>query len=131
MVNVSEIIEKISLGQIHPVEFTILIENRRFSIRDAKIQKGTAPVKKPTLRGGVYFSDLNNYTLTGTVTDFEILPLLSGKMLGPNTEFAEIPVFAKIMPDNKKIIFTTNLTNMMQNSKKIVLNLVITRTEID
>lgn len=130
MVEVTEIAEKIILGQISMNESSILVDKREFSLHDVNIAKSTAPVKKPTMRGGVYFANVNNYKLSGTVTDFDILPMLSGKMLGPNTDFAEIPVTAEISPGTQKLVLITNLTDMMQNSKKIVLNMVIVRAEI-
>ena len=48
-------------------------------------------------------------------------------MLGPNTEFQDIILQTKYEKNNKctKLNIITNLTNSMQNSNKIELNLVI------
>ncbi len=128
MTEIAEIAEKIASGSVNPSEFSIMVDGKSFPLSNVSIAKTTAPVKKPTMRGGVYFANMDNYKLTCTLTDFDILPMLSGKMLGPNTDFAEIPITAKI-PENDNLVFITNLTDMMQNSKKIVLNMSIVRIE--
>ena len=129
MTEISEIAEKIVSGHITLSNFSIMVDGKSFPLIDVSVVKSTAPVKKPTMRGGVYFANMDNYKLTGTVTDFDILPMLSGKMLGPNTDFAEIPITAKTL-ENENLVLITNLTDMMQNSKKIVLNMVIVRIRV-
>ncbi len=113
------------------LNFSILVENKSFPLNDATIQKSPTPVNSPTLRGGVYFSDTYVYKIKGNVTDSTIIPLLSKTMLGPNTEFGDILVKTNIKLDseNADIIFHTNLTNSMQSSSKIELNLLITKIE--
>ncbi|MFQ5572741.1 MAG: hypothetical protein ACE5EJ_00670 [Nitrosopumilaceae archaeon] len=113
------------------LEFSVHIENKSFALNEAVIEKSSTPVSSPTLRGGVYFSDTYVYKIKGSTQDSTIIPLLSKTMLGPNTEFGEILVksSAKIDSNSVDISLYTNLTNSMQSSSKIELNLIIVRAE--
>ncbi len=84
---------------------------------------------KPTTRGGVYFSDTSVYKIQGAIYDTSIIPLLSKTMLGPNTEFGEIEVTANVIIKKIKrnVSFFTYLTNTVQSSSKVVLNMNIVR----
>jgi len=113
------------------LEFSAQIENKLFALNDALIEKSSTPVTSPTLRGGVYFSDTYVYKIKGIVSDSAIIPLLSKTMLGPNTEFSDILVKTSAIIDSNKadISLHTNLTNSMQSSLKIELNLIIISAE--
>ena len=115
----------------HRLEFLAQIENKSFVLNDALIEKSSTPVTSPTLRGGVYFSDTYVYKIKGIVSDSAIIPLLSKTMLGPNTEFSDILVKTSAIIDSNKadISLHTNLTNSMQSSSKIELNLIIISAE--
>lgn len=120
----------IQLQKKKPLKFTVHIGSQSFALNDASIEKSSTPVTSPTLRGGVYFSDTYVYKIKGFVSD-SIIPLLSKTMLGPNTEFSDILVKTNTMLDSENINITlhTNLTNSMQSSSKIGLNLIITKAE--
>lgn len=113
------------------LEFSAQIENKSFALNEASIEKSSTPVTSPTLRGGVYFSDTYVYKIKGIVSDSAIIPLLSKTMLGPNTEFSDILVKTSAIIDSNKadISLHTNLTNSMQSSSKIELNLIIISAE--
>ena len=113
------------------LEFSAQIENKSFVLNNASIEKSSTPVTSPTLRGGVYFSDTYVYKIKGIVSDSAIIPLLSKTMLGPNTEFSDILVKTSAIIDSNKadISLHTNLTNSMQSSSKIELNLIIMSAE--
>ncbi len=113
------------------LEFSVQIENKLFALNEASIEKSSTPVTSPTLRGGVYFSDTYVYKIKGIVSDSTIIPLLSKTMLGPNTEFSDILVKTSAIIDSKKanISLHANLTNSMQSSSKIELNLIIISAE--
>jgi hypothetical protein len=121
----------LQLQEKYPLEFSVHIENKSFSLNEASIEKSSTPVTSPTLRGGVYFSDTYVYKIRGIVNDSTIIPLLSKAMLGPNAEFGDILVKTSPMIDSNKtdISFHTYLTNSMQSSSKIELNLIITKVE--
>ncbi len=113
------------------LEFSAQFENKSFALNEASIEKSSTPVTSPTLRGGVYFSDTYVYKIKGIVSDSAIIPLLSKTMLGPNTEFSDILVKTSAIIDSNKadISLHTNLTNSMQSSSKIELNLIIISAE--
>ena len=121
----------LQLQEKQRLEFSVHIENKSFALIEASIEKSSTPVTSPTLRGGVYFSDTYVYKIKGTVSDSTIIPLLSKTMLGPNTEFSDILVKTSAIIDsnNVDISLHTNLTNSMQSSSKIELNLIIISAE--
>jgi len=121
----------LQLQEKQRLEFSVHIENKSFTLNEASIEKSSTPVTSPTMRGGVYFSDTYVYKIKGIVSDSTIIPILSKTMLGPNTEFSDILVkTSAIIGSNKSdISFHTHLTNSMQSSSKIELNLIITRAE--
>ncbi len=42
---------------VHSPKFTILVNDRIFSLMDVSIANSSIPVNEPTTRGGVYFSE--------------------------------------------------------------------------
>jgi hypothetical protein len=65
------------------------------------------------------------------VEDLSVVPLLTKKMLGPNTEFGELKITTTIDSDGKSIpveIFT-NLINSVQTPSSIELSLIIVKLE--
>ncbi len=121
----------LQLQEKQRLEFSAQFENKSFALNEASIEKSSTPVISPTLRGGVYFSDTYVYKIKGIVSDSTIIPLLSKTMLGPNTEFSDILVKTSAIIDSNKadISLHTNLTNSMQSSSKIELNLIIISAE--
>ncbi|MBI5377695.1 MAG: hypothetical protein HZA82_03635 [Thaumarchaeota archaeon] len=91
------------------------------------------PVNRPTTRGGVYSVSDKEYKIKGTIHDLSLIPFISKMMLGPNTEFQEIPVKTQVEIDGKNNTCTlfTYLINAMNNSSKIIFNLLIVRTKIE
>ena len=89
------------------------------------------PVNEPTTRGGVYFSDKFAYKMNGTIEDLSVVPLLTKKMLGPNTEFGELKITTQIESDEKilNLEIITNLTNSVQTPNSIDLNMIILKLE--
>jgi hypothetical protein len=109
--------------------FIIHFENIKYPLENVTIIKSSNPVSKPTVRGGVYISDAFDFKIKATVNDFTILPLLSKSMLGPNTEFQELKITCNIPLEKfqKNVSFFVHLTNSMQTSSHIELNMRIIR----
>ena len=105
-------------------KFKLLISNKIFKINDIKVFENENPVTKPTTRGGVYFSDIKEMKVKVTLSDTSITKHISKAMLGPNKTFLDIFIEADIN-DEQKICLTTNLTNTMQDSSKIVMYFMI------
>lgn len=113
-------------------KFTMHLNERDYSLQQVSILNSPNPVNSPTTRGGVYFADKFAYKLKGTVEDLSVVPLLSKKMLGPNTEFGDIKITTEMNVENQKrdVVIHTNLTNSVQGPSKIELNMIIVKIQL-
>ena len=111
-------------------DFNMLIGVNSFGINKIKIFQTDNPITKPTTRGGVYFAELKEWKIEATVLDTSITKHLSKTMLGPNKDFLDIILEARIQ-DNQKISLVTNLTNSMQNASKIILYLTLKDANVE
>lgn len=128
----NELLEKLmKFNENNPPKFTLYVNERTYPIASTLITNSPIPVNEPTTRGGVYFSDKFAYKMKCVVEDLSVVPLLTKKMLGPNTEFGELKITTMIESDGKSIpieIFT-NLTNSVQTPSSIELSLIIVKLE--
>jgi len=122
----------IQLHENSSLDFFLHADKKIHHLNSVKISKSPTPVIKPTLRGRVYFSDTHVYKITGIIDDLTILQFLSKAMLGPNTEFGDIMITteSKSKGNSEQIVLHTNLTNSIQSSSLIRLNLIIIGIEI-
>ena len=112
-------------------KYLLYLNDDTFPITCVSITNSPTPVNEPTTRGGVYFSDKFAFKLKGTIEDLSVVPLLTKKMLGPNTEFSELKISTQIESDGKPMnleIFT-NLTNSVQTPNSIELSMIIVKLE--
>ena len=114
-------------------EYHLYYQDKMYSLEDVTITKSAMPVNKPTTRGGVYSISDKEYKIKGTIRDLSLISFISNIMLGPNTEFQEILIKTHLEIDgkNRSCALFTYLTNTMNNSSKIVFNLLIIRTKIE
>jgi len=115
----------------HSPKFTLYVNDETYPITSTSITNSPIPVNEPTTRGGVYFSDKFAYKMKCVVDDLSVIPLLTKKMLGPNTEFGELKITTNIEFNGKSIpleIFT-NLTNSVQTPNSIELGMIIVKLE--
>ena len=117
---------------VHSPKFTILVNDRIFSLMDVSIANSSIPVNEPTTRGGVYFSEKFAYKMKGVINDLSVIPLLTKKMLGPNTEFGELKISSQIESNGKivSIDIFTNLTNSVQTPNSIELSMIIVELKL-
>ena len=121
MMNVKELEKLIEKSSS---EFNMLIGDNSFVINDIKVFQTDNPITEPTNRGGVYFAELKECKIEATILDTNVSKYLSKAMLGPNKDFLDIILEARIQ-DEQKILLVTNLTNSMQNTSKVVLYLTL------
>lgn len=125
-----DLLEKLmGFNEKNSLKFTLYVNDKIYSITSASITNSPIPVNEPTTRGGVYFSDKFAYKMKCIVEDLSVVPLLTKKMLGPNTEFDELKISTTMESDGKSIpieIFT-NLTNSIQTPNSIELSLIIVK----
>ncbi|MDP3780818.1 MAG: hypothetical protein Q8Q69_06515 [Nitrosopumilaceae archaeon] len=114
-------------------DYTLHLDTKSYQLRDVSITKSATPLTRPNMRGGVYFSDTFHYKIKATVDDTTIVTFLSKAMLGPNTEFKNLKITSNLKKDvgTKNISILTNLTNTMQSSSKVELNMVIVEIRED
>ena len=110
--------------------FNLLIGKNSFAINEIKVFQTDNPITEPTTRGGVYFAELKELKIEATILDTSVTKYLSKAMLGPNKDFLDIILEARIQ-DGAKISLVTNLTNSMQNVSKIILYLTLKDVIID
>jgi hypothetical protein len=110
-------------------EYLLYLDGDTFPIIRVSITNSPIPVNEPTTRGGVYFSEKFAYKMKGVIEGLSVVPLLTKKMLGPNTEFVELKISTQIESDGKPVnleIFT-NLTNSIQTPDSIELSMIIVK----
>ncbi len=112
-------------------KYLLYLNDDVYSITCVSITNSPTPVNEPTTRGGVYFSDKFAYKMKGTIEDLSVVPLLTKKMLGPNTEFAELKISTQIEYNGKPLALEifTNLTNSVQTPNSIELSMIILKIE--
>ena len=123
----SGLLDILMTSETHSSKYDIQINETSFPITDVSITHSPTPVNEPTTRGGVYFSDKFAYKMKGVIKDLSVIPLLTEKMLGPNTEFGELKITTQINSDGAILdleIFT-NLTNSVQTPDSVELSMII------
>ena len=122
-----------TINEKNPPEFLLHLEDSTYPITNVSITNSPTPVNEPTTRGGVYFSDKFAYKMKGVIEDLSIVPQLTKKMLGPNTEFGELKISTQIQKDEKllNLQISTNLTNSVQTPNSIELSMIIVKLDSD
>ena len=112
-------------------KFTLHLNDDDYILVNVSIEHSSVPVNEPTTRGGVYFSEKYAYKMKGAIKDLSVVPLLTKKMLGPNTEFGELKITAEIKLGEKimHVNIFTNLTNSVQTPNSIELSMIIVKLE--
>lgn len=127
------LVEIIEVQKSHKLDYILHLGKVTYLLDSVAIAKSSTPVNRPTNRGGVYFSDTFAFKIKAVVDDLSIAELLSKSMLGPNPEFQELEITTNmpIKDSIKKVTFFVNLTNSMQSSSHIELNMTIIRLKIE
>tara|TARA_B100001750_G_C15435853_1_gene560863 strand:+ start:297 stop:680 length:384 start_codon:yes stop_codon:yes gene_type:complete len=119
--NEKELQELVQKNKLH---FKMIVEDNTFEVNEIDIFQTDNPIKEPTTRGGVYFTEMKELKVQATIQNIEVSKHLSKAMLGPNKDFLDIKLNARL-ENGKKISLITNLTNSMQNSSKVILYLTL------
>jgi hypothetical protein len=130
-----EIDEKIlsKLIEANDINYSLYLDGKEYRLEQTSVAKSSIPVKKPTTRGGVYFSDTTAYKIKAATNDLSLIPLISKVMLGPNTDFKPLEIKTNLNIDGKSrnIILTTHLTNTMNSGTKLELHLIVDKTKLE
>lgn len=127
------ILRIIEIQKSTKLDFILRLASNTFLLENVVISKSLTPVNRPTNRGGVYFSDTFVFKIKTTVSDLSLAPLLSQSMLGPNPDFQDLEITTKAKIDNslKNVKLFGHLTNSMQSSSLIELNMNIIRIKLE
>jgi len=119
-----EILAKVSHLNL---SYTLHVDGKIFNLEKVSVVKFTTPVRKPTTRGGVYFTDTTAYKMKAITHDLSIIELLPRLMLGPNTEFRplEIKTNLDLNGTKKNITLATHVANTMNTKDTVELNLIV------
>lgn len=111
--------------------FRLRLDGTEYRMERVAVADAPTPVSRPTMRGGSYFSGKTAHRITGTINRTDLASLLTGKMLGPSTEFGMLRIEAEVTRDGMqyRLVITAHLTNSVQTPDSTVLGMVIVGLE--
>ena len=122
----------IKLSETQNLLGTIHVEAKSCQVSKMSIVKSTIPVRKPTTRGGVYFTDTSAYKIKAVTSDITISSEIPKLMLGPNTDFK--PFFVKtelaVGDTRQPVTLTVHLTNAVNTKDHVELNLIVDTVDL-
>lgn len=122
----------IKLSETQNLLGTIHVEAKSYPVSKMSIVKSTIPVRKPTTRGGVYFTDTSAYKIKAVTSDIAISSEIPKLMLGPNTDFK--PFFVKtelaVGDTRQPVTLTVHLTNAVNTKDHVELNLIVDTVDL-
>lgn len=122
----------IKLSETQSLLGTIHVEEKSYQVSKISIVKSTIPVRKPTTRGGVYFTDTSAYKIKAVTSDIAISSEIPKLMLGPNTDFK--PFFVKtelaVGYTRQPVTLTVHLTNAVNTKDHVELNLIVDKVDL-
>lgn len=110
----------------------LLVGDISYRISSMSVAKSTIPVRKPTTRGGVYFTDTTAYKVRAVTQDMSITAEIPKLMLGPSADFKPVVVMVEAQPDKGKrqVVLTAHLTNAVNTPDMVELNLIVDKAEL-
>jgi hypothetical protein len=129
MIENEDVIIKISKEQ--NLSYVINIEEKSYPVQNISIMKSKIPVREPTTRGGVYFTDVEAYKIKVT-TGLSIKNEIPKLMLGPNTDFKPVLIKTSLKIDGNYSLVTlvTHLTNAVNKKETVDLNLIVDKLDL-
>ena len=120
------------LSEEKNLSYVIDIEGKSYDLQAVTIIKSQIPVRKPTTRGGVYFTDTMAYKIKGITRDLSIKNEIPKLMLGPNTDFKPILFKTNLQIYNiaHQVTMTTHLTNAVNTKDQVELNLIVDKIDL-
>jgi len=121
----------IKISEARNLSYVINIEEKSYPVQKISIVKSKIPVREPTTRGGVYFTDVEAYKVKAT-TNLSIANEIPKLMLGPNTDFKPILIKTSLKIDgiDHLVIMTTHLTNTVNTKEIVELNLIVDKLDL-
>lgn len=122
----------VKLSEIQNLACVMYVEEKSYQVHGISIVKSTIPVRKPTTRGGVYFTDVMAYKIKAITQDISITGEIPKLMLGPSTDFKPILIKTQLRIDGAEhlVILTTHLTNAVNTTGQVELNLIADKVDL-
>jgi len=122
----------VKISEAQNLSYVINIEEKSYPVQNISIVKSKIPVRKPTTRGGVYFTDVEAYKVKATTSDVSIKSEIPKLMLGPNTDFKPILIKTSLKIDGKDHLVTmmTHLTNTVNTKEIVELHLIVDKLDL-
>ncbi|MDE1770613.1 MAG: hypothetical protein KGI28_08705 [Thaumarchaeota archaeon] len=121
----------VKLLEAQNLSYMLSIDEKSYSVQGIVIAKSKIPVREPTTRGGVYFTDVEAYKIKAQ-TDISIKNEIPKLMLGPNTDFKPILLRTRLkIKDHEHLVsMTTHLTNAVNTKDWVELNLIVDKVDL-
>ena len=122
----------IKLSEAQNMSYVMYIEEKSYLVQSVSVAKSTIPVRKPTTRGGVYFTDVMAYKMKAITQDLSITGEIPKLMLGPSTDFKPIIIKTTLVIGDKEhsVKLTTHLTNAVNTKGQVELNLIVDQADL-
>lgn len=122
----------VKLSEAQNLACVMYVEEKSYQVHGISIAKSTIPVRKPTTRGGVYFTDVMAYKIKAITQDISITGEIPKLMLGPSTDFKPILIKTQLRIDGSEhpVILTTHLTNAVNTTGQVELNLIVDQVDL-
>jgi len=122
----------VKLSEMQNLSCTMYVEEKSYSIQKLSIVKSTIPVRKPTTRGGVYFTDTMAYKIKAVTHDLLISTEIPKLMLGPNTDFKPVLIKTRLTVNDTEysVTLTVHLTNAVNTKEYVELNLIVDKVDL-
>jgi hypothetical protein len=122
----------VQLLETKNLSYVLDIEEKSYQIQSVTIAKSKIPVREPTMRGGVYFTDIEAYKIKAQTHDVAIKNEIPKLMLGPNTDFKPILLKTRLKIGDQEhlVTLTTHLTNSVNTKDLIELNLIVDKVDL-
>src|SRR5713226_5196764 len=121
------------ISEILAIQGTLRIDEKDYALEQFSVTKSKIPVRRPTTRGGVYFSDTTAYKVKASTQDLSVISEIPKVMLGPNTDFKPIQIKASLQLDGttRTVTLVTHLTNVMSSKTMVELNLIVDNVQLE
>src|SRR5574340_1383479 len=122
----------VKLSKVQNLSCVMYVEEKSYQVQKMSIVKSTIPVRKPTTRGGVYFTDTMAYKIKAITQDLTISAEIPKLMLGPNTDFKPILINTKLAVGGTEqhVTLTVHLTNVVNTKDHVELNLIVDKVDL-
>ena len=109
------------------LKFTMHADGKRFDLEDVVIARSKIPVRRPTTRGGVYFSDTEAYKIRAMTRDPSVISLLPKLMLGPSSEFGRVEVKTSLALEGgvRQVVLESHVSNTVSTKAGVELNMIV------